>query len=244
MFKTALVTGASRGIGAAIAKALAQKGLQVAICCHQNTEKAQALSNHLNAEGGHTAVFAADLTDLSQIAALFSAVEERFGGVDILINNAGIAQQKLFTDITEADFDAVMNADFKSAFFATQRALPHMLRQKAGRIINIASMWGEVGASCEVHYSAAKAALIGFTKALAKEEAPSGITVNCVSPGAVNTDMLGNLTDADKAALIQETPLLRLGEGADIAAAVAFLAREDAGFITGQVLGVNGGLVI
>ncbi|MEG2500088.1 MAG: 3-oxoacyl-ACP reductase FabG [Oscillospiraceae bacterium] len=244
MNKTALVTGAGVGIGAATAEALAKKGYNVAICCNKNAKRAKELSQRLNAEGCSTAVFTADLSDISTIDTLFCKVESTFGSVDILVNNAGIAQQKMFCDISESDFDKIMNTNFKGAFFTSQRALAHMLHQKWGRIINVASMWGEVGASCEVHYSASKAALIGFTKALAKEEAPSGITVNAVSPGAIDTEMLNNLSEDDKKAIAEDTPVMRLGKPQEIAAAIAFLASDEAEFITGQVLGVNGGLVI
>ncbi|MEG1406900.1 MAG: SDR family oxidoreductase, partial [Ruthenibacterium sp.] len=180
----------------------------------------------------------------NSVAAAFDAITNTFGAPDILINNAGIAQQKLFTDITEAEWDTMMNTNAKGAFLCCKAALPHMIRQKWGRIVNISSMWGQVGASCEVHYSAAKAAVIGLTKALAKEEAPSGITVNCVAPGVIETDMMATFSAEDKAALAAETPLERLGSAEDIAGATAFLASDAAAFITGQVIGVNGGLVI
>lgn len=241
MEKTALVTGASRGIGAACAAALAQAGCRVAVCYRTNAALAQTVCAPF---GENAAPFAVDVTDAQSVAALFGAVEARFGGVDILVNNAGIAQQKLFTDITEQEWSAMMDVHVKGAFLCCKAALPHMVRRRWGRIVNISSMWGQVGASCEVHYSAAKAALIGLTKALAKEEAPSGVTVNCVAPGVIDTDMLADFSDDDKAALCEETPLGRLGTPKDIAHAVAFLASEQAGFITGQVLAPNGGFVI
>lgn len=241
MEKTALVTGASRGIGAACAAALVQAGCRVAVCYRTNAALAQAVCAPF---GQNAAPFSVDVTDAQSVAALFGAVEARFGGVDILINNAGIAQQKLFTDITEQEWSAMMDVHVKGAFLCCKAALPHMVRKRWGRIVNISSMWGQVGASCEVHYSAAKAALIGLTKALAKEEAPSGVTVNCVAPGVIDTDMLADFSDDDKAALCEETPLGRLGTPKDIAHAVAFLASEQAGFITGQVLAPNGGFVI
>ena len=172
------------------------------------------------------------------------AVRGALGEPDILVNNAGIAAQKLFTDVTADEWDEMMAVHVRGAFLCCRAALPHMIRQKWGRIINIASMWGQVGASCEVPYSAAKAALIGLTKALAKEEGPSGVTVNCIAPGAVDTDMMAGFSAQDREALCEETPLCRLGTPQDIAAAAAFLASEQAGFITGQVLGVNGGFVV
>ena len=171
-------------------------------------------------------------------------VDDALGEPDILVNNAGIAAQKLFTDVTADERDEMMAVHVRGAFLCCRAALPHMIRQKWGRIINIASMWGQVGASCEVPYSAAKAALIGLTKALAKEEGPSGVTVNCIAPGAVDTDMMAGFSAQDREALCEETPLCRLGTPQDIAAAAAFLASEQAGFITGQVLGVNGGFVV
>ena len=190
MEKTAIVTGASRGIGAAAALALAAQGCRVAVCCRTRRDSAESVAARIRAAGGTAAVFCADVSDEAAVRTMFAQVEQTLGPADILVNNAGVAQQKLFTDITAAEWDAMFGVCVKGAFHCCQAALPHMIRQKWGRIINISSMWGQVGASCEVHYSAAKAALIGFTKALAKEEGPSGITVNCVAPGVVETDMM------------------------------------------------------
>ncbi|MEG0180166.1 MAG: SDR family oxidoreductase, partial [Oscillospiraceae bacterium] len=159
-------------------------------------------------------------------------------------NNAGISQQKLFCELSEADIDKMLDTNIKGAMLCSKAVLPDMISRHKGCIINIASMWGETGASCEVHYSAAKAAIIGFTKALAKELAPSGIRVNCVSPGAVDTDMLAFFTQDDKQAIINDTPLGRLGTAEDIANAVEFLSSDKASFITGQILSVNGGILI
>lgn len=244
MEKTAVVTGASRGIGAAVAAALAARGLRVAVCCRENLEKAEAVCAGIRAAGGTALPFAANVADAAGVAALFAQVEERLGTPLVLVNNAGIARQKLFTDLTEADWDEMMGVCAKGTFLCCRAALPGMIRAKWGRIVNVSSMWGQTGASCEVDYSAAKAAVIGLTKALAKEEGPSGVTVNCVAPGAVETDMLAAFSPQDKAALAEDTPLCRLGRPEDVAAAVAFLCTEEAGFITGQVLGVNGGFVI
>ena len=196
------------------------------------------------AQGGTAAPFELEVQSEASVAALFQNVRTSLGEPDILVNNAGIAEQKLFTDVTAAEWDEMMAVHVRGAFLCCKAALPHMIRQKWGRIINISSMWGQVGASCEVPYSAAKAALIGMTKALAKEEGPSGVTVNCIAPGAVDTEMMAGFSAQDKAALCEETPLCRLGTPQDIAAAVAFLASEQAGFVTGQVLGVNGGFVV
>ena len=175
---------------------------------------------------------------------LFAFAEEKFSGADVLICNAGIGRQKLFTDISDEDFDRMIGVNLKGVFYCCRRALPYMIRNKWGRIINITSMWGETGGSCEVDYSAAKAGVIGLTKALAKEVGPSAITVNAVSPGVIETDMNRAFTQEDMAALADETPLCRIGRPEEVAAAAVFLAGEEASFITGQVLGVNGGIVI
>ena len=244
MEKTAIVTGASRGIGAAAALALAAQGCRVAVCCRTRRDSAESVAARIRAAGGTAAVFCADVSDDAAVRTMFAQVEQTLGPADILVNNAGVAQQKLFTDITAAEWDAMFGVCVKGAFHCCQAALPHMIRQKWGRIINISSMWGQVGASCEVPYSAAKAALIGMTKALAKEEGPSGVTVNIIAPGVIDTDMMASFTDEDRAALAEETPVERLGTAEDVARAIVFLCDENAGYITGQVLGVNGGLVI
>ena len=162
----------------------------------------------------------------------------------MLVNNAGIAQQKLFTDLTLQDWERLFAVDVTGVFLCCRRALPGMIRRQQGVILNISSMWGQVGASCEVHYSAAKAAVIGLTKALAKEEGPSRIRVNCIAPGVIATEMNAHLTPEDMEDLREETPLLRIGTPADVARAAVFLASDQASFITGQVLGVNGGMVV
>ncbi len=169
---------------------------------------------------------------------------EEVGSVDVLVNNAGISSQKLFTDITDDEWKRTIGVNLDGVFYCCRNALPYMIRQKSGAIINIGSMWGEVGASCEVHYSASKAGVIGLTKALAKEVAPSGVRVNCIAPGVVMTDMMSDFDDTTIEELKDETPLGRLGTPEDIAAAVLFLASDDASFITGQTLGVNGGFII
>ncbi len=244
MEKTAVVTGASRGIGAAVARVLAARGCRVAVCYRARAEAAQAVCGQIAAAGGTAAAFAVDVRSEDSVRALFAAVHRTLGPPLILVNNAGIARQALFTDLTLAQWDDMMNTCARGAFLCCREALPEMIRRKWGRIVNVSSMWGQTGASCEADYSAAKAALIGLTKALAKEEGPSGITVNCVAPGAVDTDMMAGFSPADKAALADETPLGRLGTPEDIAEAVAFLCGDGASFITGQVLGVNGGYVI
>ena len=215
--RTALITGAAGGIGAAIARRLAADGYVTALHCCTHLDRAQALAREL----GGMAV-QADLADLAEISAMADRVLADLGHVDVLVNNAGIAMSGLFTDISPAD----------------RRRLFDVC------IVNISSMWGQVGASCEVDYSTAKAALIGFTKALAQEVAPSGIRVNAIAPGVIRTPMLDVYSEDDLAALADETPLGRLGTPEDIAGAAAFLCSADAAFVTGQVLGVNGGFVI
>lgn len=244
MEKTAVVTGASRGIGAAAAIALAQQGYRVAVCCNTQLEKAQKVVETICAAGGRAHAFAADVADEQAVKNMFRQIEYRLGKPSVLVSNAGIAQQKLFTDITAAEWDRMFDVCVKGAFHCCQAVLPHMIEEKEGRIILVSSMWGQVGASCEVHYSAAKAALIGLTKALAKEEGPSGITVNCVAPGVIETDMMASFSEEDKRELADETPLCRLGTPQDVAAAIAFLASDAGAFFTGQVLAPNGGFVI
>ena len=175
---------------------------------------------------------------------MFQKANAAFGPVHILINNAGISRFGLFTDIGEEEWDEVMDTNCKGMYLCCKEALPHMISDKDGAIVNISSMWGQVGASCEVHYSASKAAVIGLTKALAKELGPSNVRVNCVAPGVIQTDMLANVAPDIQRELAEDTPLMRLGTPGDIAKTVCFLCSREAGFITGQVLGVNGGFVI
>ena len=235
-----LISGGDRGIGAAAARAFYAAGYRVAVLYHSNAEAAAALEAELP---GITAV-QCDVASRASCELAFRAAEQALGRVDVLVSNAGIAQQKLFTDITPEEWQHMLDVNLTGAFHLCQLALPGMIRRKAGRILTVSSMWGQTGGSCEVHYSAAKAGLIGLTKALAKEEGPSGITVNCVAPGVIETDMMAAFTAEDKAALAEETPVGRLGTADEVAKLLVFLAGEDAGYITGQVFGVNGGLVI
>ena len=235
-----LISGGDRGIGAAAACAFAAAGYQVAVLYHQNAAAAAALEQQLP---GCIAI-QCDVASRASCELAFHAVEQAMGRVDVLVCNAGIAQQKLFTDITPEEWQRMLDVNLSGAFHLCQLALPGMIRRKQGRILTVSSMWGQTGGSCEVHYSAAKAGLIGLTKALAKEEGPSGITVNCVAPGVIETDMMAAFTAEDKAALAEETPVGRLGTPEEVAKLLVFLAGEDAGYITGQVFGVNGGLVI
>ena len=242
MSQTVLITGASRGIGAETARRFAAGGYQVAVNYFQSKDAAFALCDEI---GNGAFPVCGDVSDPAQVSAMADTVLERFGHLDVLVCNAGISLPgMLLQDVTDQQWSEVLSVDASGVFYAVRAVLPHMLHQHAGRIVTISSMWGQVGASCEVPYSAAKAALIGMTKALAKEGGPSGVTVNCIAPGAVDTEMMAGFSAQDKAALCEETPLCRLGTPQDIAAAVAFLASEQAGFVTGQVLGVNGGFVV
>lgn len=240
----ALVTGGSRGIGREIALQLARDGYTVAVHCVNNCDKAEDVCRTIAQMGGCAAVFTCDIADGDAVRAMIAEISADLGPVSVLVNNAGIAQQKLFTDLTDQEWHRMMAVHVDGAFYTSRAVLPDMIRAHEGCIVNISSMWGQTGGSCEVHYSTAKAALIGLTKALAKEVGPSGIRVNCVAPGVIQTDMVAQLDGATLDDLAEETPLCRLGTPADVAAAVSFLVSDRAGFITGQVLAPNGGIVI
>ncbi|MBR5262306.1 MAG: 3-oxoacyl-ACP reductase FabG [Clostridia bacterium] len=240
---TVVITGSARGIGAAAAALFTDIGYNVIINYNTSGAEALALCEKITAGGGKAIAVQADVSKMSEAKRLFDEAKKAFGTVDILVNNAGIAQQKLFTDITEADYDRMFDCNVRSVFNYCQCALPDMIHNKYGRIINISSMWGVVGASCEVHYSASKAAVIGMTKALAREVAPSGITVNCIAPGVIDTPMNKGFDEETLAALREETPVGRLGTPEDVARAIRFLADEKSSFITGQTLGIDGGFI-
>ena len=233
---TALITGGSRGIGAATVRAFASAGYRTAFFYRSSEAAAQALA----AETGAYAI-RCDIRDSASVTAACAEAKRLLGHIDVLVSNAGIAQQKLFTDITDDDWRAMLDTNLSGAFYASRAVLPDMISRRYGRIIIVGSIWGQVGASCEVHYSAAKAGLIGLTKALAKEVAPSGVTVNCVCPGVIETDMLSSFTPDDLAVLREETPVGRLGTPEDIARCLLWLADPKSDFITGQIIGVNGG---
>lgn len=241
-----LITGGSRGIGAAAVQAFAKNGDDVAFVWHSSSEAAEKVLRSAAACAPHGRFLAlrADVSDSAQITEAVREAEETLGGIDVLVCNAGIAQQKLFTDLTDEDWRRVMGVDLDGAFYTCRAVLPGMIHRKYGRILLVSSMWGQTGASCEVHYSAAKAGVIGLCKGLAKEEAPSGITVNCIAPGVIDTDMMSVFSKEDRDALAEETPVGRLGNAEEIARTLVFLASPDAGYITGQVIGQNGGLVI
>lgn len=242
--RVALVTGGASGIGEAVVRQLCQDGFSVAVIYNRSEAEAHALASELSAKGSNVSVFKADVSSSEQVNSAVNEIKEKLGTPYILVNNSGIAQQKLFTDITDEDWKTMLDVNLSGTFYMCRAVLPFMIHEKAGRIINISSMWGQVGASCEVHYSASKAGVIGLTKALAQEVAPSGITVNCVAPGAVETKMMASFSDEDKAALCEEIPVGRLGKPDEIASAVSFLASDNASYITGQIIGVNGGMVV
>ena len=221
-----------------MAEAFLQRGDRVLFLYRKSEEQAEEL-RQLGAVG-----YRCDLSDLSALKETCKRILAEEGSVQVLVNNAGIAQFSLLHEVTDEMWEAVRSVNYDAPFYLTRAFLPGMIRQKYGRILNISSMWGQVGASCEVAYSAAKAGVIGFTKALAKEVGPSGITVNCIAPGVVDTEMNAGLSGDTRKELKEETPLGRLGTPLDVAKACIFLSSEDGAFITGQVLGVNGGLVI
>lgn len=247
--RTALITGASSDIGAAIATALASSaaGVQTLLLhCHSRPDNLQLLKDRLEHQDHHlrVVVLCADLRDPLQLEQMMKQIHDAYGTMDLLVYNAGLALQKLLTDTTLADWEQLFSVNITAAFLCSKAVLPGMIAQKSGKIITIASMWGITGASCEVAYSASKAAMIGFTKALAKEVAPSGITVNAVAPGVINTRMTEQLGRETTSLLQEEIPLGRIGLPEEVAHAVAFLASPQADYITGEILSVNGGMVI
>ena len=239
MSKNVLITGGSRGIGREMVRLFSQNGYSVAFTYRSSDECAKALS----AETGALAI-KADSNIPTDIERAVTSARESLGSIDILVNNAGIAGFSMFSDITLDLWCEMLNTNLTSAFLYTQKCLPDMVHNKWGRIINISSMWGITGSSCEVHYSTAKAGLIGMTKALAKELGPSSITVNAIAPGLIDTDMNASLTEEDKKAVVAETPLMREGRPSDVASAALFLASDGASFITGDVINVSGGYII
>ena len=244
MEQIALVTGSSRGIGRAVAAELARKCWAVCVNYRVRQDCAEELVRQLESEGCRAMAVQADVSDRAQVNAMVRRVEEAFGPVSLLVNNAGIAGQALFQEITDELWHRYFSVNVDGAFHTIQAVLPHMLHEHAGCIVNVSSIWGQRGASCEVTYSCTKAALIGLTRSLAAELAPTQIRVNCVAPGVIRTDMLDALPAEVLPQLAQETPLGRLGTPEDIAHAVAFLASEQANFITGQVLTCDGGFIL
>ncbi len=242
MHKVALITGASGGIGSAAAKALAEDGFRLVLCYNSNEQAARSLGESLS-EKTDVICCKMNVADREEVDNAFKNATDAFGGVSVLVNNAGIAQQKLFTDITEAEYDRMMDVNVKGVFNCCQCAVAYMVNQKCGKIINISSMWGVCGASCEVHYSAAKAAVIGLTKALARELAPSNIQVNCIAPGVIDTPMNSCFSPAELDALREETPMGRFGSPEEVAALIRFLSGDGSDYITAQVIGVDGAFI-
>lgn len=244
MKKTVIITGASKGIGAATAILFTRKGYNVVINYNNSFESANLLTRSLSSQGFSVMSFKANVANKLETELLIKEAMYKFGTVDVLVNNAGIAYQGLIDKTDEFDSDRIFDINLKGVYNCCRAAVPEMVAQKSGKIINISSMWGQVGASCEVAYSAAKAGVIGLTKALAKELAPSGITVNAIAPGLIETGMNANIDVESLNAFVEDIPLGRMGSADEIAAAIYFLASSDADYITGQVLGVNGGYVI
>ncbi|HJC41766.1 MAG TPA: 3-oxoacyl-ACP reductase FabG [Candidatus Intestinimonas pullistercoris] len=239
--KTVLITGGSRGIGAAAVRAFAQAGYAVALNYCRSRDAALRLAEELTAQGHIVLPVQADVSDPDQVRHMVDNVLDNFCQLDILICNAGTAWRGLLCDLTDQDWHRLRGTDLDGVLYCCRAVYRHMVSRKQGRILTVSSMWGRSGASCEAAYSAAKAGVIGLTQALARELGPSGITVNCVAPGVIDTEMNAGLTPEDLQALSEETPLGRLGTPEDVARALLFLASPEAGFLTGQVLGVDGG---
>lgn len=243
MKKVALVTGAAKGIGAAIVKKLCEDGYSVAINYNKSEQRALSLCSFCASEGYTVLPVKCDVSSSSEVERMFSEIEEKLGSVEVLVNNAGISLWGLFDTVTDEEWNKIIGSNLTGTFNCTRRAIPSMLKNKYGRVINISSVWGQEGASCEAVYSATKAGIIGLTKALSKEYALSGITVNCVCPGVIDTDMMSRFSDEEKAEICEEIPMGRMGSPEEIAHAVAFLADKNSSYITGQILGINGGMV-
>lgn len=242
MERVAIVTGASRGIGREIAKSLAKQNIKVIANYNNSEEKAIELKKELEAEGIMIDIVKADVSQREEIRNLVKYVIEEYGKIDILINNAGISEYKLFTDETDEDWNRVINTNLYSAFATSQEVIPNMIKNKNGCIINISSVWGMVGASMEVLYSVSKAGIDGLTKALAKELGPSNIRVNAIAPGIVDTDMCKNFTKEELENIKEEIPLERIGKVEDISKCINWLIDDN--YTTGQIISINGGWII
>lgn len=238
MSKTVIVTGGAGGIGSAVSSLFSKNGYNVIIGYNSSENAAKALKDSL---ASNTDIFKADVSDIKQVEKMFEFAYLKFGSVDVLVNNAGVSYIGLITDITNELSDKIFDTNLKGTYNCSKVATKYMVSAKSGKIINIASMWGEIGASCEVAYSASKAGVIGLTKALAKELSLSGITVNAVSPGLIDTKMNSNVNESDLEDFVNDIPISRMGSTEEIAKAVYFLASDSADYITGQILSVNGG---
>ena len=241
--KNVLITGASKGIGKSTALLFAKKGYNVVINFNTDFDGAQMAARECESFGVSAIAIEGDISISDQVLKIVQVAEKEIGNIDILVNNAGISLQKLFQDTSEEEWDKIFNVNVKGAYLFSKYLLPHMIKQKSGCIINVSSIWGKVGASCEVCYSASKAALIGMTKALAKEVGPSGIRVNCVAPGVVKTQMTECFSKEALEELKEDISLGYIASPEEIAKSIVFLASDDASYITGQVLGVNGGFL-
>ena len=239
MKKTIIVTGASRGIGAAIVNLLAGEDYNIILNYNKSEEIAKKMKQEFTEKGYSVEIYKADVSQREQVKGLVKFTIDKFGKIDILINNAGISQTRLFTDITDEDWNNMLNVNLNSVFYITQEVVPYMIHEKNGCIINISSIWGSVGASCEVHYSVSKAGVDAMTKSLAKELGPSNIRVNSIAPGIIDTDMNKYLSDEELANIEEEIPLGKIGNPEAIAKCVKWLIEDE--YTTGQIIGINGG---
>lgn len=239
MKKTIIVTGASRGIGAAIVKMLAKEDYNIALNYNKSEEIAKKMQEEFTKQGKNVEIFKADVSKREEVKKLIEFTINKFKKIDVLINNAGISQTRLFTDITDEDWNNMLNVNLNSVFYMTQEVLPYMIHEKEGCIINISSIWGITGAACETHYSVAKAGVDAMTKSLAKELGPSNIRVNSIAPGIIDTDMNKYLSDEELANIEEEIPLGKIGSPETIAKCVKWLIEDD--YTTGQIIGINGG---
>ena len=245
MRKTVFITGASRGIGAATAVYFARNGYDVGINYLNNKECAEKVAQKVRVLGQKAEIYQGDVADFEQMKSVISGCTDELGPISVVVNNAGIAGQKLFTETTPDEWRRMFSVNIDGMYNVLHAVLPQMINQKSGSVVNVSSMWGISGASCEVAYSAAKSAVIGLTKALAQELAPSGIRVNCVAPGLIDTEMNSNLTEEELYGVIEEIPLGKIGKAEDVARAIFFMADDEfSPFTTGEVLNVNGGMVI
>lgn len=240
--KIILVTGGSRGIGASMVKLLALDGYKVILNYNKSGDCAKKIKEELEEENVNIDIIKADVTNKSEISYMVNKVIDTYGRIDVLINNAGISQEKVFLDLSDGDWQNIIEANLNSTYYCTKKVLPYMLKNKEGCIINISSIWGVTGGSCEVGYSTTKAAINGFTKALAKEMGPSNIRINCIAPGIIDTDMNKNLNKEDIEKIKEEIPLNRIGKTEDIAKCAKWLIEDD--YTTGQIINVNGGWFI